>query len=54
MTFSKSFIKTVVTLIAGALLTGCIVRRTVTEGDRTVESGYVLKRPIKESLQRRE
>ena len=28
--------------------------RTVTEGDRTVESGYVLKRPIKEALERRD
>jgi hypothetical protein len=54
MTFSKSFLKTLVILTAGALLTGCIVRRTVTEGDRTVESGYVLKRPIKEALERRE
>ena len=54
MTSTKSFLKTVVILTAGALLTGCIVRRTVTEGDRTVESGYVLKRPIKEALQRRE
>lgn len=32
-------------------LSGCLTRRTVTQGGQTVESGYVMKRPIKEAIQ---
>lgn len=34
-----------------ALLSGCLTRRTVTSGGRTVESKYVVKRPIKEVIE---
>ena len=33
------------------LLSGCLVRRTVTTGGQTVEDGYAIKRPIKEALE---
>lgn len=32
-------------------LSGCITKRTVTQGGQTVESGYVVKRPIKEAIE---
>lgn len=32
-------------------LGSCVTRRTVTQGGETVESGYVVKRPIKEAFQ---
>ncbi|MGB6223425.1 hypothetical protein [Haloferula sp.] len=32
-------------------LSGCLTRRTVTQGGQTVESGYVVTRPIKEAIQ---
>jgi hypothetical protein len=32
------------------LLSGCLTRRTVTEGGRTVESKYMFKRPLKEAV----
>jgi len=38
-------------LLAG-LLAGCVTRRTVTQGGRTVEEGYEVKRPIKEAIQK--
>jgi len=33
-----------------SLVSGCLVRRTVTSGGETVESGYAIKRPIKEAI----
>ncbi len=33
-------------------LTGCLVRRTVTEGGQVVESNYAVKRPLKEAIKR--
>jgi hypothetical protein len=32
-------------------LSSCVTKRTVTQGGQTVESGYVVKRPIKEAVQ---
>lgn len=32
-------------------LSGCVTKRTVTQGGQTVESGYVVKRPIKNAIQ---
>jgi len=34
-----------------AATSGCVTKRTVTQGGQTVESGYVVKRPIKEAIQ---
>lgn len=36
--------------LACSLLSGCLVRRTVTTGGQTVEDGYAIKRPIKEAI----
>ncbi|MEP4077110.1 hypothetical protein [Haloferula sp.] len=33
-------------------LSGCITRRTVTQGGQTIESGYVVNRPIKDALEK--
>ncbi len=35
------------------LASGCVTRRTVSEGGRTVEEKYVIKRPIKEALDKK-
>lgn len=32
-------------------LSSCLTRRTVTQGGQTVESGYVVTRPIKEAIE---
>ena len=32
-------------------LSGCLTKRTVTEGGRTVSQKYVIKRPVKEAVQ---
>lgn len=41
--------------IAAALLLtslpGCLTKRTVTEGGRTVSEGYAIKRPLKEAVE---
>lgn len=33
-----------------ALMSGCLMRRTVTSNGETIEDKYVIKRPIKEAL----
>lgn len=33
-------------------LGSCVTKRTVTQGGETIESGYVVKRPIKEAFQK--
>ena len=32
-------------------LSGCLTKRTVTEGGRTVSEGYAIKRPLKETIE---
>ena len=34
-----------------AVTNGCVTKRTVTQGGQTIESGYVVKRPITEAIQ---
>ncbi|MEM1083632.1 MAG: hypothetical protein AAGI48_05880 [Verrucomicrobiota bacterium] len=46
----KSIVRLSLVTILAASLTGCLTRRTVTVGGETVESGYVVKRPIKEAI----
>jgi len=36
------------------LLPGCITKRTVTEGGRTVDQSYVIKRPITNAIKKME
>lgn len=38
--------------LAAALVSGCLTRRTVTQNGQTVEQNYVIKRPIKEAVER--
>lgn len=38
---------------AAVLASGCVTRRTVSQGGRTVEQKYVIKRPIKEALDKK-
>lgn len=35
---------------ASMLLTGCLVRRTVTKGGEVVTDRYVVKRPLKDAV----
>lgn len=37
---------------AALLLNGCLVRETVTSGGQVVEDGYVVKRPLKEAIEK--
>ena len=38
--------------VASLLLSGCVTKRTVTQGGRTVEEKYVVKRPIKNAIKK--
>ena len=38
-------------ILALCFLSGCITKRTVTQGNQTVSSTYVIKRPIKEAIE---
>ena len=40
--------------VATAFLTGCLMRQTVTSGGEVVKDGYVVKRPLKDAVQRSE
>lgn len=42
------------TTVAALILTGCLTRRTVTDGGRVIEKEYVIKRPLKEIIQNSE
>ena len=37
---------------AAVLLSGCLVRRTVTKGGSVVTDRYVVKRPVKDAVNR--
>ncbi|MCP5532839.1 MAG: hypothetical protein H7A49_10710 [Akkermansiaceae bacterium] len=39
-------------VLAATLVSGCLTRRTVTQNGQTVEQNYVIKRPIKEAVER--
>lgn len=41
-------------LFVSLMLTGCLTRRTVTEGGQVIEKDYVIKRPLKEIIQNSE
>ncbi|MBK1828540.1 hypothetical protein [Haloferula rosea] len=45
-----SFRLTSILILASSLLSSCLVKRTVTTGGQEVESGYAIKRPIKEAI----
>ncbi len=45
-------LRLVALLLATGLLAGCVTRRTVTQGGRTVEDGDAIKRPIKDAIKR--
>ena len=47
-----TFARIAATLLAAALVSGCLTRRTVTQNGQTVEQNYVIKRPIKEAVER--
>ena len=44
--------KFVIAVSAAVLLSGCLVRRTVTSGGQVVESNYAVKRPLKDAIKR--
>jgi hypothetical protein len=41
-------------VVAVLSLSGCLTKRTVTEGERTVEQNYVIKRPITNAIKNME
>lgn len=44
-------IKSAFAVVLAVSLSGCLTHRTVTRGGKTVKSGYVVKRPLKEAVQ---
>lgn len=44
-------LKTAAAAILLTSLSGCLTKRTVTEGGRTVSEGYAIKRPLKEAVE---
>lgn len=46
--------KSLLAALATAFLTGCLTRRTVTGGGEVVQDAYVIKRPLKDAIQRSE
>jgi hypothetical protein len=47
----KVVLKTAAIAILLTSLSGCLTKRTVTRGGKTVSEGYHLKRPFKEASQ---
>lgn len=47
---SQRLLKYLLAAVMTLSLTGCLTRRTVTEGGRTVKQQYVFKRPLKEAV----
>lgn len=51
MQLHSIFAKCLLAATVAALLTGCLTRRTVTASDgRTIESKYVVERPVKKLI----
>jgi hypothetical protein len=48
-----SIVRLLAVVTLAASLAGCLTRRTVTVGGQTVEDGYVVKRPIKEAIEKK-
>lgn len=48
----STFLRIAATLLGAAVVSGCLTRRTVTQNGRTVEKNYVIKRPIRDAVQR--
>lgn len=46
--------KCLLAALATALLSGCLMRQTVTSGGEVVQDNYVIKRPLKDAIQRSE
>lgn len=46
--------KCLLAAMAVVFLTSCLTRRTVTRGGEVLQDGYVVKRPLKEAVQRSE
>lgn len=44
----------VIAAAATVLLTGCLVRQTVTDNGEVVQDNYVVKRPLKDAFERSE
>ena len=40
----------VLVTVAAGLLSGCVVRQTVTSGGEVIKDGYVVKRPLKNAI----
>ena len=49
-THMKTLLHSTMAVILAATLTGCLTKRTVTEGGHTVSQEYVIKRPLKEAI----
>ena len=47
----KTLLRCTIAVVLAASLTGCLTRRTVTEGGHTVSQEYVIKRPLKEAIE---
>ena len=50
MIYPKPISLCVLAVALAALLSGCVMRRTVTSNGKTVEDKYVVKRPLKSAL----
>lgn len=48
---AKLILKCALPAILMLATSGCLTRRTVSQGGNTVESKYVFKRPLKEAIQ---
>jgi hypothetical protein len=46
----KTLLRSAMAVILAATLTGCLTKRTVTQGGQTVSEEYVFKRPLKEAI----
>ena len=47
---SGSILKCLLAAVLTVPVTGCLARRTVTEGGRTVSQDFVIRRPLKEAV----